>query len=193
MQTEFMPDRVRTTIAAADAVARRLEWRLRLPKGEWEDIRQDLLSDFLRRLPAYDHERGSLQAFAQVVFTHRAARIARRIGTERRTRGALLSLELPLDDDPRPLREGVGEDARLWFSGEPAETTAERRHDVDRVLQLLAAPDRELCTGLAVYTASALARAGFGSRSQLYRRVADLRCVLTAHGLGPAWDDLEVA
>ena len=193
MQTEFTADRVRTIIAAADTVARRLEWRLRLPRGEWEDLRQDLLDDFLRRLPSYDPERGSFDAFAQVVFTHRAARIARRIGTERRTLGSVLSLDLPLDDDPRPLRERVGEDAGLWFSGEPSEATAERRHDVGRALHLIAAPDRELCAGLAAHNAAALARAGFGSRSQLYRRVADLRCVLTAHGLGPAWDDLAAA
>jgi RNA polymerase sigma-70 factor (ECF subfamily) len=40
---------------------------------------------------------------------------------------------------------------------------------------------------------TALAAEGFGSRSALYRRLADLRHVLTAYGLGPAWDDLAAA
>ena len=38
-----------------------------------------------------------------------------------------------------------------------------------------------------------LAADGFGSRSALYRRIADLRHVLTAYGLGPSWDDLAAA
>ena len=193
MQTIFTPDQVRTIAAAAESAARSVEWRLRLPHGEWEDLRQDLLTDLLRRLPSYDPGGGTLEAFAHVVFAHRAVRIATRIGTERRKRGPLLSLDLPLDDVPRPLCKRIAENEGLWSPTETSTATAERRCDVANVLAFLAEGDRELCAGLATNSATALVRAGFGSRSHIYRRIADLRCVLTVHGLGPAWDDLVAA
>ena len=60
-------------------------------------------------------------------------------------------------------------------------------------LARLPAEDRRFCAALAHRPVTALAAEGFGSRSALYRRLADLRHVLTAHGLGPAWDDLAAA
>ena len=41
MQKTLDPDRVRTIVAGAHRHARRLEWRLRLPRGEHEDLAQD--------------------------------------------------------------------------------------------------------------------------------------------------------
>jgi RNA polymerase sigma-70 factor (ECF subfamily) len=196
MQTDLSPDRVRTITIIAETVARRLEWRLRLPRGECEDLSQDLLIDLLRRLRAYDPERGSFEAFIQVVLTHRAARIASRDVKERRTGGVQLSLHHPVDTDPRPLSERLVEEGgpSAWLGHEvPDETRVELAHDITRVLGLLSERDRQLCAGLASRTVTSLVRAGFGSRSSLYRRMADVRCVLTAHGLGPAWGGLAAA
>ncbi|MDJ0391071.1 sigma factor [Roseomonas sp. E05] len=58
----------------ADRMARRTVRSGRLPTADREDLRQDLLLDLLRRLRHYDPARGSLGAFAQVCFQHRAAR-----------------------------------------------------------------------------------------------------------------------
>jgi RNA polymerase sigma-70 factor (ECF subfamily) len=196
MQTNLTPDRVRTVVSAADTAARRLEWRLRMPRGEREDLRQDLLIDLIRRVPDYDPGRGSFEAFTQVVLTHGASRIASRILAERRVRGVQLSLHHPVGADPRPLSERLVEEDGLWswLGHEVAdETRVELGHDVARALGLLCEPDRQLCSGLASLSVTALVRSGSGSRSALYRRIADLRCVLTAHGLGPAWDDFAAA
>jgi RNA polymerase sigma-70 factor (ECF subfamily) len=73
------------------------------------------------------------------------------------------------------------------------ETDIDLVSDIRRVLRLLPEPDRELCAGLASRTVTALARSGHGSRSALYRRIGDLRCVFAAHGLGPEWDGSVVA
>ena len=72
-------------------------------------------------------------------------------------------------------------------------TVTELDHTLQAALARLPAEDRRFCAALAHRPVSALAAEGFGSRSALYRRLADLRHVLTAHGLGPAWDDLAAA
>jgi len=58
----------------ADRVARRAVRRGRLLAADREDLRQELLLDLLRRLHHFDPARGSLGAFAQVCFQHRATR-----------------------------------------------------------------------------------------------------------------------
>lgn len=46
----------------------------RLPAMERDDLRQELMLDLLRRLQHFDPARGSIGAFAQVCFRHRAQR-----------------------------------------------------------------------------------------------------------------------
>jgi len=58
----------------ADRMARRAVRSGRLPTADREDLRQELLLDLLCRLHHFDPARGSLGAFAQVCFQHRAAR-----------------------------------------------------------------------------------------------------------------------
>ncbi|MCA8882122.1 MAG: hypothetical protein KDA73_19690 [Rhodobacteraceae bacterium] len=198
MQVPATSTRIATFIAVADIHARRLTRRLRLAPDEMDDLRQDLLADLLRRLPAFDPERGSIDAFVRLVLRHHGTRIASRVMAERRARGgAMLSIDLPLEDaDPRPLKDRLAEEDGLSaWSGHVVggEIALDLRHDLGRVLALLADRDRRVCIGLAHRTLSELAVMGFGSRSALYRRLADLRFVLAAHGLGPAWDDRATA
>ena len=63
------PDLV-TILKEADAAAARLRRRLRLPRVDLDDLRQDLLLDLIRRLPAFDGRRGSIGAFAGAFMTH---------------------------------------------------------------------------------------------------------------------------
>ena len=74
-----------------------------------------------------------------------------------------------------------------------AAAVTELHHALQAALARLPAEDRRFCAALAHRPVTALAAEGFGSRSALYRRLADLRHVLTVHGLGPAWDDLAAA
>ena len=197
MQIELSPDDVETIIREADAAAQRLRRKLSMPLCEREDLGQDLLVDLLRRLPAYDPSRGSIGAFANIVLRNQSSRIAMRHHRQRRAQGgSLLSLEVPLAGTREPVGDTLTEDDGLaaWHGQTccPAAVT-ELHHALQAALARLPAEDRRFCAALAHRPVTALAAEGFGSRSALYRRLADLRHVLTAHGLGPAWDDLAAA
>jgi DNA-directed RNA polymerase specialized sigma24 family protein len=198
MQIKLSPDDIETIISKADTAARRLRRRLGLPVCDREDLGQDLLIDLLRRLPAFDPARGSLGAFAGLVLRNQSSRIAIRIMRERRAQGGgLLSLDAPSgSEDQRPLAETIGEDDGLsaWHGqATNAYAFTEQHQAVQTAISQLPPEDRRLCAALAHRPVSALASEGFGSRSTLYRRLADLRHVLTAHGLGPSWDDVAAA
>ena len=197
MQIELSPDDVETIIHEADAAAQRLRRKLTLPVCEREDLGQDLLIDLLRRLPAYDPSRGSIGAFANIVLRNQSSRIAMRHHRQRRAQGgSLLSLEVPLAGTREPVGDTLTEDDGLaaWHGQTCcAAAVTELHHALQAALARLPAEDRRFCAALAHRPVTALAAEGFGSRSALYRRLADLRHVLTAHGLGPAWDDLAAA
>lgn len=198
MQIELTPDHVHTITTEAEAAARRLQRRLGLPACDREDLVQDLLIDLLRRLPAYDPARGSLGAFAGLILRNQSSRIAMRVMRKRRAQGgATISLDMPVgEDDPRPLVETIPDDQglRAWHGqASSAMETTEHCCAIENALGRLSNDDRRLCVALSTRTVAELVADGFGSRSALYRRLADLRHALTAHGLGPDWDDLAAA
>lgn len=197
MQIELSPDDIETIIHEADAAAQRLRRKLSMPVCEREDLGQDLLVDLLRRLPAYDPSRGSIGAFANIVLRNQSSRIAMRHHRQRRAQGgSLLSLEVPLAGTREPVGDTLTEDDGLaaWHGQTCcAAAVTELHHALQAALARLPAEDRRFCAALAHRPVTALAAEGFGSRSALYRHLADLRHVLTAHGLGPAWDDLAAA
>ena len=197
MQIELSPDDIETIIREADAAAQRLRRQLCLPVCEREDLGQDLLVDLLRRLPGYDPARGSIGAFANIVLRNQSSRIAMRYYRQRRAQGGpLLSLDVPLSGAREPVGDTLTEDHGLsaWHGQTCcAVAVTELQHALQSALARLPAEDCRFCAALAHRPVTALAAEGFGSRSTLYRRVADLRHVLTAYGLGPAWDGFQTA
>jgi len=197
MQIELSPDDIETIIREADAAAQRLRRKLSMPVCEREDLGQDLLVDLLRRLPSYDPARGSIGAFANIVLRNQSSRIAMCHHRQRRAQGgSLLSLEVPLAGTREPVGDTLTEgDGLAAWHGQTccAAAVTELHHALQAALARLPAEDRRFCAALAHRPVTALAAEGFGSRSALYRRLADLRHVLTVHGLGPAWDDLAAA
>ena len=192
------PTDVRQLIAEADAAAARLGRRLGLTtRADLDDLCQDLLLDLVRRLPSFDPARGSLGAFANIVLRNQSSRITMRHSRQRRAQGGdMLSLDAPLRAGSIPLCCLLTEaDGLAAWHGQDRTALAEcdDRHALQTALSQLAAEDRRLCAALSHRPVAALVAAGFGSRSALYRRLANLRHVLTAHGLGPAWDDLAAA
>ena len=158
---------------------------LRLPRTDLDDLRQDLLLDLIRRLPAFDARRGSIGAFAGIILRNQASRIATRLRRERRaTGGDLLSLD------------AAGATGGRWPTGSPRRTgsppgtaTASAlstrrivRIDLARALGALEARDLTLCAAMAQCPIRGLVGRGLGSRATLYRRLRNLRCVLAAHG-----------
>jgi RNA polymerase sigma-70 factor (ECF subfamily) len=108
----------------------------------------------------------------------------------------MLSLDAPLRAGSIPLCCLLTEaDGLAAWHGQTCCSAAvsELRQALQTALARLPAEDRHFCAALAHRPVTALAAEGLGSRSALYRRLANLRHVLTAHGLGPAWDDLAAA
>jgi len=197
MHPPSTPADLSTLIVEAEAAARRLRRKLVLPAADLDDLRQDLLVDLICRLPGFDARRGSIGAFANIVLRNQSSRIAMRHHRQRRAQGGrLLSLDAPLPGSRVPVGETLGEaDGLAAWHGQPccAATATELQHDLQTALARLPADDLRFCAALAHRQVTALAAEGFGSRSALYRRIANLRNVLTAHGLGPVWDDLAAA
>ena len=197
MHPPLSPSDLATLIHEAERAARRLHRKLVLPATDLDDLRQDLLVDLICRLPGFDARRGSIGAFANIVLRNKSSRIAMRHHRQRRAQGgSLLSLEVPLAGTREPVGDTLTEDDGLaaWHGQTCcAAAVIELHHALRAALARLPAEDRRFCAALAHRPVTALTAEGFGSRSALYRRLADLRHVLTAHGLGPAWDDLAVA
>jgi len=198
MQIELSPQHIQTILYEAQAAAKRLHWRLGTASPGQEDLCQDLLIDLLRRLPAYNPERGSLGAFSGLILRNQASRIAMRTMKERRAHGGtMLSLDALFSQvDSRPLSEVLSDQDGLgtWHGQSPdTHLSTEYSIDIGRALGRLSHKDRVICAGLAHGPVVMLAKRGLGSRSALYRRISDLRFALTLHGLGPAWDELHCA
>ena len=174
-----------TILAEADAAAARLWRRLRLPRADLDDLRQDLLLDLIRRLPAFDARRGSIGAFAGIVLRNQASRIATRVARERRaTGGRMLSLdERGADGISIADRLGEADGLSAWQRHTVAlEAAIDARLDLARALGALHVWDRTLCAAATQCPVRVLAERGLGSCATLYRRLHELRCALAAHG-----------
>ena len=188
MHLPISPADLATLLDEADAAARRLVRQLQLPRAELEDLRQDLLVDLLARMPEFDPERGSLGAFAGIVFRNRATRIAKKAKRDRQFYGAIpVSLDDTLaETDGLTRGDLVAEEEGLAaYFGQPVNAFAEveRRLDVERGLGTLDHDDGALCASLSRSTADRLAAEGHGARTTLYRRVKEIRLALIAHGV----------
>lgn len=189
MPAPISPADLAALIDEADAAARRLHRKLALPAADLDDLRQDLLIDLICRLPGFDERRGSIGAFANIILRNQCARIAMRHHRQRRALGGtVLSLDAPVAGSSEPLGCLLAEANGLaaWHGqNRDTQTDIQIREAVHSVLARLPEADRRFCC--------ALAAEGFGSRSVLYRRIAELRPILTAYGLGSSWADLAAA
>jgi len=192
MQRSISPEDLQILLHEADVAARRLVRQLRLHRADLDDVRQDLVTDLIARLGAFDSQRGSLGAFAGIVMANRATRIARAVMRHRRMCGAApVSLDEILPDSEGATRgELVSQEQSLaalqghWIN--PV-TEVERRIDLERGLGALDAQGRRLAADLfSVGTPHRLAKAGKGSRSELYRQTRELRLTLMSVGIEAA-------
>ena len=185
MRPPISPSDLVTILDEADTAAARLRRRLGLPHADLDDLRQDLLLDLIRRLPAFDANRGNIGAFAGIVLRNQASRIAARVARERCAMGGrLLSLNEPAGHGTT-LGDRLGEADSLsaWHGHCVAvEAAIDARIDLARALGALHARDRSLCAAATQCPIHILAERGLGSRATLYRRLRELRCALAAHG-----------
>jgi RNA polymerase sigma-70 factor (ECF subfamily) len=178
-----------TVLHEADVAARRLARRLGLPRHQIEDLRQELLVDLLRRMPAYRSCRGTMGAFAGIVFGHKASRIAASVRRERALFGtAPISLDQQLAgseglsiSDLLPESRGYG-----TLFGQPTDAfdKCECRLALASGLAVLSHEDLSFCAAVSQATVDELAETGLGPRSSLYRRLGLIRLELSAAGIG---------
>ena len=84
----------------ATTAAKRLAFTAGMPTDYWEDYRQELALEILRRSSMFDPARGSWSGFVSGVIKHRAAELA---SNELRRRREFLAVDLSC---VRPYREG---------------------------------------------------------------------------------------
>jgi RNA polymerase sigma-70 factor (ECF subfamily) len=135
----------------AEQEARRLCRGLGLPAQEREDLRQDLLTDFLARLPAFDPAKGALEAFARICFRHAATRIARRVQRERAGRHPLSLDDALPGGDGLTLGDTLGEadgyaawcgQATLWPIATGGDEDAATVHGTQKPVECICRPLR---------------------------------------------------
>lgn len=175
---------IQTLLDEADAAARRLLRRLRLPYSDLPDLRQELLLDLIVRLPGFDPGRGTLGAFAGTVANHKGAEIARRVQRERRLYGAKpISID---DPDHSGLRETVPDDAGLGSllgGRRDGHAGMDLVRDVTRAVSMLPAGLRDLCGLLQSQAPSAACKASGLSRATFYRRLREIRLRFLVEGV----------
>ncbi len=136
---------------------------------EWEDLRQDLALDCIRRLPRFDGTRGNWQGFVRGVVRHHACVLASRQKCRRQF---------------QPLEESECFDGRH----EPAEDlrpVLELGLDTERVLARLPEDLRTLAFDLAEMPVSLVRQKTGLTAAQINRGIRRIRAAFTAAGLAP--------
>ena len=108
----------------------------------------------------------------------------------------MVSLDAPMAGSREPLKNLLLEEDGLasWYGQRPFDLDMQHaRLATECALARLSNDDRQLCRALSRLTVSDLVAHSAVKRSTLYRRISALRPVLTAYGIGPAWDDFAVA
>lgn len=136
---------------------------------DWEDLRQDLALDCLRRLPWYDRSRGSWQGFVRGTVRHHACVLASRQIHRRGVQPLAL-------DDSADAHAAAAEDFRPLL---------EFGLDTERVLAGLPDDLRTLAHYLAEMPVSAVRRKTGLTSAQINRGIRRIRAAFTAAGLAP--------
>lgn len=179
---------VQVLLLEAKAATRRLGRTCRGPYRDRDDLQQELLADALKRIPAFDADRGALGAFVGTLMANKATRIAHAVRSERRLFGEPpVSIDDPVGEDQDlslgdTISEGEGYGA-MFGQKTDAFLEADRRLDLDHGLTVLSTTDRDICKALSRSSIEELVQQGKGSRSGLYRRVGRIRLDLMAAGL----------
>ena len=131
-------------------------------RDDWEDLRQDLLLDYLERLPLFDSGRGEPRGFMFGVVRHRAAQLA----AQQRRR-----LQFLVDDggSNRP-QVVLNHDLRL---------------DVAAVVARLPEHLRIVAELLSERTPREVAQVTGKSRSRVYQMIGEIRAAFEEAGVWP--------
>ena len=153
-------------IQQAEIRASRLIGSHGFSRDDWDDLRQDLLLDYLERLPQFDGGRGDLRGFMFGVVRHRAAQLV-----ARQHRQVQLA--------PEGCKESGGSRHRI------VAVDCDLRLDVEAAVSRLPEHLRELAQLLSERTPREVSRATGKSRSRVYQMIGEIRAAFIEAGVTP--------
>ena len=142
------------------------------PRTEWDDLRQDLLLDYLRRREQYQSARGENRGFIYGVVRNRASRLVVQ-------RGRRPVFSSPIDD--RALLQHAEKGAPAAMSARSLETQL----DVRKLVATLPEHLREIAVLLSEMSVPEVQRQTGKSRSRIYQLIGEIRQVFEEAGLTP--------
>jgi RNA polymerase sigma-70 factor (ECF subfamily) len=137
-------------------------------RDDWEDLRQELLLDYVRRQPRFDPARGDQRGFVFGVLRNHAAKLARA--------GIRAETVSEPPDDSRVL---------CACATTRVEADLHLRIDVQTVVSRLPQHLRILAIQLTEMSPGEVCRESGRSRSCIYRWIAELRRAFMAAGITP--------
>ncbi len=144
---------------------------------EWDDLRQEMALDCLKRLPKFDPERGNWKGFVHGVVRNRAFVLA-----TQQTRRA--DLERQMFTDCNACDES-GDELAQEAASEDIRPALELSIDVRRALAGLPEELQTLAHLVANLSIQAVRRQTGLSRLELERRIGQIRTAFAAAGLSP--------
>ncbi len=152
-------------IQQAEIRASRMVGNYGFTRDDWEDLRQELLLDYVRRRPRFSPERGDHRGFAYGVLQNQAAKLA--AGKRRND----------------PLAQ-AGPEAD-WNSFISPNSDIDLRLDVQAVVSRLPIHLRIVALQLSEMEPAEVRRQSGRSRSRLYQWIAEIRAAFVEAGLCP--------
>lgn len=153
-------------IQQAEIRASRMVGNYGFTRDDWEDLRQELLLDYVRRRPRFIPERGDHRGFAYGVLRNQAAKLV-----AGKRRGDPLSQPSPDAD---------------WNSLTSSDGDIDLRLDVQAVVSRLPIHLRIVARQLSEMDPADARRQNGRSRSRLYQWIAEIRTAFVEAGLTPA-------
>jgi RNA polymerase sigma-70 factor (ECF subfamily) len=148
-------------------------------RNDWEDLKQDMILDLLRRSPKFDPARGDWQGFVRGVTRNHAAVLVMR---ERRRKSVLLS------NDVLNPEEAGDIDALDILDTRPSLFAVNALHlrlDVRRVVARLPIQLQSVAVLLSQMRVREVCRHTGKSRSRVYQMISQLRMYFEQAGLRP--------
>ncbi len=159
-------------------------------EDDFDDLRQELMSDLLERLPKFDSGRADIKIFISTVVDNRLATLIKHREAQCRDHRCVeRSLDEPVpgeDGEWTTFGESITEEearSRLGHAGRSEHERVDLALDVQMVLGQLDEADRQLCLELQVKTPLEISREKSISRSSIYERIAEIRNKFIQAGL----------
>ena len=153
-------------IQQAEIRASRMVGNYGFTREDWEDLRQELLLDYVKRRPRFSPDRGDHRGFAYGVLQNQAAKLA----AGKRRGGPRLQ--------PSPEAD--------WSSFVSSNGDIDLRLDIQAVVSRLPIHLRILARQLSEMDPADVRRQTGRSRSRLYQWIAEIRAAFIEAGLAPA-------